>query len=96
MAGSEVVQLYVTLPYNGTTTPRFQLKGFAKARDIAPGKHKVVSMKLDKYSVSYWDEPNECWEAVAGRYGVHVGTSSENLSLEGHFELKNGFTWNGI
>lgn len=96
VVGSEVVQLYVSLPPNGTTTPRFQLRGFAKVRDIPPGKNKQTMIRLDKYALSFWDTPDEEWKALPGKYGLHIGTSSDNILLETFIELKNGFEWSGI
>ena len=95
-AGSGVVQVYVSLPDFGLTTPRLQLRGFAKARDLAPGQSKMVTVKLDKYAVSWWDAVGHQWEAGPGTYGVHVGKSSAAMELEGEFVLEKGFTWFGL
>lgn len=94
--GSEVVQVYVSLPPNGTTTPLRQLRGFVKARDIPPGKTKSSSIKLDKYAFSFWDTPNGEWRVLSGKYGLHIGTSSDNIVLEASVDLKSSFGWNGI
>ncbi|THH06674.1 hypothetical protein EW145_g3920 [Phellinidium pouzarii] len=96
VAGSEVVQVYVSLPENGTTTPQLQLKGFTKVRNLPPGASQTATIKLDKYAVSFWDTPNDVWKAVKGKYEVHVGTSSEQLLLESVFELTEEFTWSGL
>lgn len=95
-AGSEVVQLYVSLPDIGLTTPRLQLRAFAKARDLAPGESKRVVLGLDKYAVSYWDTTGQQWRAPKGAYGVHVGQSSEDIVLEGEFAVEKEFTWVGL
>ncbi|KAH8117155.1 glycoside hydrolase superfamily [Phellopilus nigrolimitatus] len=94
--GSEVIQLYITFPENGTTTPDLQLKGFAKLHDIPPGSSKTATIKLDKYAVSFWDCPSETWRAVEGVYGIHIGTSSDNLSLEDSFNLTSNLVWTGL
>ena len=96
LAGSEVVQLYITIPNNGLTTPKLQLRGFAKAKDINPGESKAVTIHLDKYAVSYWDTPRDLWTARAGKYLVSIGKSSDNIVLEGEFELKKSFDWVGL
>ncbi|KAH9830943.1 putative beta-glucosidase from glycoside hydrolase family GH3 [Rhodofomes roseus] len=96
VAGSEVVQVYIALPEMGLTTPKLQLRGFAKARDVAPGSSKAVSVTLDKYAVSFWDEVAGAWRAVPGTYGVFVGKSSADMVLQGSFVLKTGFIWNGL
>lgn len=96
LAGSEVVQVYLSLPEFGLSTPKLQLRGFAKAHDIAPGASQTVSVKLDKYAVSWWDTLGQQWKAVPGKYGVHVGKSSAEMVLEGEFTLQQGFTWVGL
>ena len=62
--GSEVIQLYIELPENGTTTPSLQLKGFKKVHNVAVGSSATVELSLDKYAISFWDEPNESWCAI--------------------------------
>ncbi|KAF8963765.1 beta-glucosidase [Flammula alnicola] len=97
VAGSEVVQLYISLPSTSELThPALQLKGFAKVRDIAPAVSETVQITLDKYAVSYWSELYNTWIVEKGVYGVKVGTSSDRLPLEATFGLSSGFEWNGI
>jgi beta-glucosidase len=94
--GSEVVQLYVSLPEIGLTTPKLQLRGFAKANNVTKGSTAKVTITLDKYAFSFWDDLQNCWKVPAGKYGVHVGVSSDNLSLHDTIELKETFTWKGL
>ncbi|KAF8652748.1 hypothetical protein AX16_004245 [Volvariella volvacea WC 439] len=94
--GSEVVQLYVAYPELGITHPELQLKGFAKARDILPGQTQNLSIKLDKYALSFWDARQGAWVAKAGRYGLFVGQSSDSFSLQGSLELTKTFFWSGL
>ncbi|KDQ59402.1 glycoside hydrolase family 3 protein [Jaapia argillacea MUCL 33604] len=96
VAGSEAVQLYITLPVVDVTTPRLQLRAFAKAKDLSPGASAKVSMKLSKYAISFWDTPKGCWNAPVGKFGISVGTNSEDLVLHGEFALKQSFQWNGL
>ncbi|KZT28632.1 glycoside hydrolase family 3 protein [Neolentinus lepideus HHB14362 ss-1] len=94
--GSEVVQVYVGLPDVGVTTPKRQLRAFAKAKDLAPGESKTIKLTLDKYAVSFWDTPNHCWRASAGEYALYVGPSSDNLPLQCSFILEESFEWTGL
>jgi len=97
VAGSEVVQLYVTLPSTSDVThPPLQLKAFAKIHDLQPGKSVQLEMKLDKYAVSYWEERFQAWTVDRGQYEVRVGASSAHLGLEAKFNLAKGFEWTGI
>ncbi|KAF9012112.1 glycoside hydrolase family 3 protein [Hymenopellis radicata] len=95
--GSEVVQVYMSLPKTSHLThPPLQLRGFAKVRDLEPGKTDKVTVRLDKYAVSYWDDKIECWVVEKGEYEVKVGTSSEVLELGGSVGLERGFEWSGL
>jgi len=96
VAGSEVVQLYTSLPTTSVLThPPRALKAFAKVH-LAPGKSTTVKLVLDKYAVSYWEERIERWLAEAGVYTVHVGTSSEDVKAEAAFVIAKEFEWNGL
>lgn len=96
VVGSEVVQVYISLPELSLTTPKLQLRGFAKARDVAPESSKTVSITLDKYAVSFWDDVAGAWRAVPGTYGVYAGKSSAEMVLQETFVLDKGFVWNGL
>ena len=97
VTGSEVVQVYISLPATSELThPLLQLKGFAKARDLVPGSKQQVQVVLDKYAVSYWSATTDAWTVEKGVYGVQVGTASDRLSLEATFEVAKGFEWNGL
>lgn len=97
--GSEVVQLYVTLPVvAGCSHPPLQLKAFEKVRDLRAGESKEVTLALDKYAVSYWDEGYSTWNVDKGVYTVRVGGSSAegSLVLSSRFQVTKSFTWNGL
>lgn len=95
--GSEVVQAYITLPSTSLLTqPKYQLRAFAKARDVNLGESRKVSLTLDKYAVSYWDDRRYSWIAEAGEYTLSVGTSSDDRPLTATFTLGSSFTWVGL
>lgn len=93
ITGSEVVQLYVSYPDTGITHPLLQLKGFAKAHDVAPESGRQVSLNLDKYAVSFWDSTKNAWRVVAGKYAIHVGFNCDHIVMTEEFEVKQGFLW---
>lgn len=97
--GSDVVQLYITLPstFEFTHVP-LMLKAFAKVHDLAPGKSETVTLELDKYAVSYWEDRIDRWVVESGKYAVLVGKSSalKDLTLSAEFVLEKGFEWNGL
>ena len=97
VAGSEVVQLYISLPTTSELThPLLQLKGFAKVRELVPGSKKDVEVVLDKYAVSYWNDVKDAWTVEKGVYRLDVGTSSDCLFLGATFEVVKAFDWSGL
>ena len=99
VAGTEVVQLYVSLPTTSELThPPLMLKAFAKVANLAPGKSEVAKLTLDKYAVSYWEDRIACWVVESGVYRVRVGQSSapEALTLVAEFKISQRFEWNGL
>ena len=99
VAGSEAVQLYVTLPASAEHThPPLQLKAFKKVKGLKAGASEEVTLKLDKYAFSYWDEKYSVWNVDKGVYAVRVGGSSakEALVLSAQLEVPESFKWNGL
>ncbi|KAG8911925.1 hypothetical protein FRC01_005402 [Tulasnella sp. 417] len=96
VAGSEAVQVYVSLPKGQLTHPQQQLKAFKKVQNLAPGKMEEVQFTLDKYAVSYWDDSIHRWRADKGTYTVLVGRSAAEVESETTFEVEKAFEWNGL
>lgn len=97
LAGSEVIQAYITLPSTSKLTqPSQQLKAFTKVKNLSPGQTASAVLVLSKYSVSYWDDRHNYWVAEEGEYTVEVGTSSADLPLKGTFIVDKPFTWSGL
>ena len=94
-AGKEVVQLYVVPPSTTRLSrPPKELKAFSKVF-LGSGGSKTVSLTLDKVSLSYWDDRENCWVAEKGMYGVMVGTGDGKWE-RGDFALEQEFTWTGL
>ncbi|KAI6107980.1 glycoside hydrolase family 3 protein [Pisolithus sp. B1] len=97
VSGTEVVQLYVSMPPTSHLThPKLILRTFSKVKDLAPQECQTVTLNLDKYAVSYWDDVISRWVIGGGEYGVSVGSSSESLPLKATFVVSNGLEWNGL
>jgi len=96
IAGSEVVQIYVSIPKTSplTQVPR-ALKAFAKV-SVESGRSTTVKFGLDKYAVSYWEERYNAWLAEAGEYTVYVAASSEDVRATATFVIDKEFEWNGL
>ncbi|KAI6129846.1 glycoside hydrolase family 3 protein [Pisolithus croceorrhizus] len=97
VSGTEVVQLYVSMPPTSHLThPKLILRTFSKVKDLAPQECQTVTLNLDKYAVSYWDDVISRWVIGGGEYGVSVGSSSESLPLKATFVVSKGLEWNGL
>ena len=98
VAGTDVTQLYVSLPKTSELThPPLMLKAFKKTT-LAPGASETVTLSLDKYAVSFWEERIKAWVVEPGVYRVRVGQSSapEALTLAAEFKVARRFEWNGV
>ena len=94
VAGSEVVQVYLSLPPGsssvGAAQPPKRLVGFQKV-ELTPGSSKDISVIVDPaashHPLSVWSTTANRWVTPAGTYTVHVGTSSspKDLVLAGTF-----------
>ncbi|MFH0756855.1 MAG: glycoside hydrolase family 3 C-terminal domain-containing protein [Bacteroidota bacterium] len=84
--GSEVVQLYVRDLMATVTSPIKELKGFSKIM-LEPGEMKTVEFVLDHESLALYNRIME-FVVEPGIFEVMVGSSSEDIRLEGRFEVK--------
>ncbi|KAL8410092.1 hypothetical protein RB594_008253 [Gaeumannomyces avenae] len=98
VAGAEVAQLYLSLPWSGGAdgsasrgggserTPARQLRGFEKPV-VQPGQTATVEFALTRRDLSVWDVAAQRWLLRSGAYTVHVGGSSRNLPINGTFTV---------
>lgn len=79
--GSEVVQLYVG--YENTAVddkwgrPVKELKGFARAENIAPGETRTVTIEVDTSRLGYWDVAEKRYVVERMEHQLYVGPSSD-------------------
>ncbi len=85
VAGSEVVQAYIS-PLNGSVyKPEQELKGFAKLH-LQPGESTEASITLED-AFSHWSMSQAQWTAEPGTYEVRVGASSRDIRLTATVEV---------
>ncbi len=84
-AGKEVVQLYINDVLSSVSTPVKELKGFEKI-SLDPGEKKRVTFKLTPGDLCLLDR-NMAWTVEPGTFEVMVGTSSQDIRLQGKFEV---------
>lgn len=96
VAGREVAQVYITDVASSVPRPKKELKAFAKTALLAPGAAETLSVVLDKYAFSFWEERKATWIAEQGAFEVLVAASSTDVRLTGTIELEKTFTWKGL
>ena len=84
--GEEVVQLYLNDPVSSVAVPPIRLKGFEKIF-LKKGESKDISFFLTRNDLSITDR-NLHFVAEPGRYKVMIGGASDNLPLQGVFEIE--------
>jgi beta-glucosidase len=94
VAGSEVVQVYLSLPATanaeGVVQPPKRLVGFQKVA-LAPGESKQAVVSINpaaaNHPLSVWSKTKNAWVTPVGQYTVWVGKSSapKDLAQAGTF-----------
>ena len=93
VAGKESVQLYVAAPAGGLEKPAFELKGFAKTKELAPGESEVLTINVCKYSLASFNEAASAWETAAGTYKVMFGANAADIRGTAEYKLKKAESW---
>jgi beta-glucosidase len=85
VAGDEIVQLYVRDVVSTVTTYEKNLRGFERIH-LEPGQTKRVHFTLEPEHLVLLDRQMQ-WVVEPGEFRVMVGASSEDIRLEGVFEI---------
>jgi beta-glucosidase len=85
VAGDEVVQLYICDEYASLPRPVKELKGFYRLT-LTPGESRRLTFQLPVDLLAFYDEHLKL-VVEAGKIGVFIGSSSEDIRLTGEFEI---------
>ncbi len=85
--GSQVVQVYVSLPAGALEKEVRRLCAFAKTKVLVPGEAQTLTITLTAQDMASYDEKRAAWVLEAGEYGVFVGDSLEGSRLWGVLNL---------
>lgn len=80
--GSQVVELYVSLPAGTLEKEVRRLCAFAKTKVLAPGEDQTLTLSFSPQDMASYDEKRAAWILEAGDYGIFVGDSLENSRLQ--------------
>ncbi|HXJ26532.1 MAG TPA: glycoside hydrolase family 3 C-terminal domain-containing protein, partial [Streptosporangiaceae bacterium] len=80
-AGTQVEQVYLTLPASSGEPPK-RLVGWARVT-LDPGRSRNVEVVIDPTSadhpLSYYDSGSQSWVTPSGTYTVSLGSSVDNI-----------------
>lgn len=83
--GDEVVQLYIHEKVTTVTTYEKQLRGFERIH-LNPGETKTAHFTLTPDDLSIWNRDMH-FVVEPGTFKVMIGASSEDIRLQGEFEI---------
>jgi len=83
--GDEVVQLYTCDEYASLPRPVKELKGFYRLT-LAPGESRRLAFQLPVNLLAFYDAQLEL-VVEAGKITVFIGSSSEDIRLQGEFQI---------
>ncbi|MBP5277987.1 MAG: glycoside hydrolase family 3 protein [Prevotella sp.] len=88
LAGKEVVQLYITAPQGKLKKPVYELKAYAKTRELQPGESQVVYMPFSNYELASYDESQQSWVTDGGQYTARFAASVADIRQNVPFNVK--------
>ncbi|KAK7058250.1 hypothetical protein VNI00_001881 [Paramarasmius palmivorus] len=83
--GTEIPQLYITLPESANSAPR-NLKGFESVF-LASGESQTVTIELSRFDFAVWSAGSQRWEIPSGEATISIGASSRDIRLTGTLNL---------
>ena len=87
ISGSEIAQCYVSFAEAQQDEPCKTLQGFVK-EEIGANQIQKIEIILKARNFSYWSVETNTWQIRKGSYGIHIGSSSENIFLEANINLE--------
>lgn len=85
--GTEIVQLYLSDKTAGMVRPVKELQGFRRVR-LLPGERKKVVFTVYPSQTAFLDGSMR-WKIEKGVFDVQIGSSSEDIRLQGSFCVQN-------
>ena len=84
--GAAVAQVYVADGHSKIARPAKELKGLARV-ELKPGETQRVSVNLNARAFAYFDPTTMHWHISPGTFGILVGSSSEQIELQGSIAI---------
>ena len=90
--GKETLQVYVSCPHGRLDREAKSLAGFAKTKELEPGRSQTVKVKFDIRDLAGFDTKKAAYVLEKGKYTVLTGTDCESASPFAVLSLKDDFT----
>ena len=90
--GKETLQVYVSCPQGRLDRESKSLAGFAKTRELDPGKSQTVKVSFDIRDLAGFDTKSASYVLEKGEYIVLAGTDSKNVRPAAVLALAEDFT----
>lgn len=90
--GKETLQVYVSCPQGRLDRESKSLAGFAKTRELDPGKSQTVKVSFDIRDLAGFDTKSASYVLEKGEYIVLAGTDSKNVRPAAVLALEEDFT----
>lgn len=87
VAGSTVIQVYVSEKNPEVLRPLKELKAFKKIK-LNPNEKKRVDLYLDKDAFAYWNPKTKKWSINPGEFEILIGQSSRDIEAKMKLKLK--------
>ncbi|WP_347026793.1 glycoside hydrolase family 3 C-terminal domain-containing protein [Bacteroides ovatus] len=78
MAGSEVVQIYVSQHHPSMPRPLKELKAFKKIY-LKPGKSQVVNLNIPVKELAFYDDKKQEWVVESDKFTIYCASSSVDI-----------------
>jgi len=85
-AGTEVAQVYAILP-EAAGEPFKRLVGWQRI-DLSPGGSKTVTVAVDPWVISIFNEDKNAWSSLPGAYKIFAGPSSSETPLSATIQIR--------
>ncbi len=79
-SGRAVAQVYVSAPEGRLSKPYQELKGFAKTKELEPGKTQTMTVSIPIESLASYDEEKAAFVMEPGRYIFRLGEHSRSTA----------------
>ena len=95
VAGKDVVQLYVSLPYtdydkeHGVEKAAIQLLDYGKTAELAPGASETVTITADMQNMASWDSTADNAAGTKGCYILDAGDYYFTAATDAHNAVNN-------